>query len=261
LKSRHVLAWTAGALALGVPAVIPPADAAAAAFGSRTLHVRSHGRDVRVLQASLTRLGVPTAVDGFFGRGTRRSVRAYERGNHLRVDGRVTPREARGIRTRVVAARRTEKAASPPVAAPEATTTDGTEAVLGADGRTALAPAGAPQAVVDAIAAANRITRKPYHYGGGHAAFQASGYDCSGAVSYALHGAGLLDAPRDSTGLESFGRAGKGTWITVYANAGHAFVVIAGLRFDTSGSGESGPRWRPEPRSGRGYVVRHPVGL
>jgi hypothetical protein len=115
--------------------------------------------------------------------------------------------------------------------------------------------------VVDAIAAANRITRKPYRYGGGHGSFSDSGYDCSGAVSYALHGAGLLRTPHDSTGFESYGRSGPGAWITVYANSGHAYAVIAGLRFDTSGRGENGPRWRPEPRSGRGYVVRHPAGL
>ena len=80
-------------------------------------------------------------------------------------------------------------------------------------------------------------------------------------MSYALHGAGLLDETLDSSGLEGFGAAGAGQWITVYANSDHAFVVIAGLRFDTSGAGQSGPRWRPEPRSGQGYVARHPAGL
>jgi hypothetical protein len=78
---------------------------------------------------------------------------------------------------------------------------------------------------------------------------------------YALHGAGLLERPQDSSELMSFGEAGPGAWVTVYSNPGHAYVVIAGLRFDTSGRGESGPRWRPEPRSGRGYTARHPTGL
>ena len=134
-------------------------------------------------------------------------------------------------------------------------------AAMSADQRTAVAPAGAPDEVVAAIAAANRITRKPYKWGGGHATWRDSGYDCSGSVSYVLHGAGLLRAARDSTGLMSYGSRGKGRWITVYAHGSHAYMVIAGLRFDTSGRGEEGPRWRLEPRSGSGYVRRHPAGL
>ena len=129
------------------------------------------------------------------------------------------------------------------------------------DGRTAIAPDSAPQQVKDAVAAANSITNKPYKFGGGHGSWEDSGYDCSGAVSYALHGGGLLTKPMDSGELESFGTAGKGQWITVYANSGHAFVVIGGLRFDTSGTGEDGPRWRTETRSTSGYVVRHPDGF
>ena len=129
------------------------------------------------------------------------------------------------------------------------------------DRRTAVAPAGAPTAVVKAIAAANRITRKPYKWGGGHGRWRDSGYDCSGTVSYVLHAAGVLDVARDSTGLMSFGDRGKGEWMTVFAHGGHAFVVIAGLRFDTSGRGEDGPRWRLERRSGRGFVRRHTIGL
>jgi cell wall-associated NlpC family hydrolase len=134
-------------------------------------------------------------------------------------------------------------------------------ASLAADGRTGIAPAGAPPQVVAAIAAANRINRKPYRYGGGHGRFRDSGYDCSGTVSYVLHAAGYLRRPRASGELMRFGRAGRGAWITVYANGGHAYMVIAGLRFDTSGPGPSGPRWRAQTRSSRGYVARHPVGL
>ena len=144
---------------------------------------------------------------------------------------------------------------APPAPAPVA------EAAMSSDGRTAVAPAGAPEQVVAAIDAANRITRKPYKWGGGHGRWRDSGYDCSGTVSYVLHAAGLLDTARDSTGLMTYGERGKGGWITVYANAGHAYMEIAGLRFDTSGRGEEGPRWRPEPRSGRGYVKRHPAEL
>jgi hypothetical protein len=204
------------------------------------------GGDVRVLQSLLTRLGQPTGVDGLFGRGTRRSVRRYERTEELRVDGRVSRVQARGMKRR---------------AQPVAPAQELPRATLSADGRTAVAPAGAPPQVVGAIAAANRITRKPYRYGGGHGRFRDSGYDCSGAVSFAMHGAGLLASPLDSTGFMSWGRRGRGDWITVYANGGHAYTVIAGLRFDTSGRGERGPRWRPESRSPRRFVARHPGGL
>ena len=143
----------------------------------------------------------------------------------------------------------------PPAAAPLA------RASMNSDARTAVAPAGAPAQVVAAIEAANPISRKPYKWGGGHGRWRDSGYDCSGTVSYVLHAAGLLKVPRDSTGFMSYGERGKGDWITVYAHGGHAYMEIAGLRFDTSGRGEDGPRWRPEPRSGRRYVKRHPAGL
>jgi cell wall-associated NlpC family hydrolase len=137
----------------------------------------------------------------------------------------------------------------------------GAKAKLASDGRTAMAPAQAPQQVKDAIAAANRITRKPYRYGGGHRRFNDRAYDCSGAVSYALRGAGLVKRPFDSRGFMRWGESGPGSWITVYTNPGHAYVVIAGLRFDTSGRGEKGPRWRSEARSARGYRARHVEGL
>jgi hypothetical protein len=136
----------------------------------------------------------------------------------------------------------------------------GAVARLAADGRTAIPPAEAPDAVKKAIYAANRITRKPYRYGGGHRSFRSSAYDCSGSVSYALHGGGLLASPLHSTAFMRWGLRGRGRWITVYTNPGHAYVVIAGLRFDTSGRGESGPRWRTEARSSRGYRARHPLG-
>ncbi len=125
----------------------------------------------------------------------------------------------------------------------------------------AIAPANAPKRVVQVIKAANKIRNKPYKWGGGHGRWNDSGYDCSGAVSYALHGAGILDSPLFSTLFMKWGEAGRGQWITVYANPGHAYVVIAGLRFDTSGPGERGPRWRQGARSSRGFVARHPEGL
>ncbi len=129
----------------------------------------------------------------------------------------------------------------------------------------AAAPAEAPPEVHAAIYAANKIVGKPYRYGGGHARFEDSGYDCSGTVSYALIGAKLLKAPLDSGSFMRWGKKGPGRWITVYTNPGHAFVVIAGLRLDTSAAGDpsgaKGPRWRPALRSTRGFRARHPLGL
>jgi hypothetical protein len=133
--------------------------------------------------------------------------------------------------------------------------------VLAAGRRTATAPVGAPPEVAKAVAAANRISGKPYRWGGGHGRWEDAGYDCSGSVSYVLHHAGLLDVTRDSSGLMGFGRRGEGRWITVYAHGGHAYIVIAGLRFDTSGRGGEGPRWRAERGSTAGYTVRHPASL
>ena len=124
----------------------------------------------------------------------------------------------------------------------------------------ASAPASAPQAVKEVIAAANAIADTPYIWGGGHGSFESSGYDCSGAVSYALLGGGLLESPLDSTGLTTWGEPGPGRWITVYGNSGHAWMVVAGLAFDTSGG--AGPRWHnPWPNSPEGFIARHPAGL
>jgi peptidoglycan hydrolase CwlO-like protein len=123
----------------------------------------------------------------------------------------------------------------------------------------ASAPAAAPQAVKDAISAANSIATTPYIWGGGHGSFESSGYDCSGAVSFALHGGGFLESPLDSTGLETWGEPGPGHWITVYANAEHAWMIIAGLAFDTVGG--PGPRWHSSPvDSPEGFIARHPPG-
>ncbi len=127
----------------------------------------------------------------------------------------------------------------------------------------AIAPAGAPAAVAAAIKAANRIDHTPYVWGGGHLAWTARGYDCSGAVGYVLHAAGLLDMTMVSGQLESWGEGGVGRWITVYANSRHVYMLIAGLRFDTRDAplGETGPRWHRAGVDPRSFVARHPVGL
>ena len=135
------------------------------------------------------------------------------------------------------------------------------------DGRL-VAPASAPRRVKQVITAANRIVEKPYRYGGGHTGYTSrrldSGYDCSGAVSYALHGGRFLRSPLPSGMLMRWGQRGPGTWITVYANAGHTYATIAGLRWDTSAAGygsSKGPRWRATMRPATGYAVRHADGL
>ena len=146
--------------------------------------------------------------------------------------------------------------------APAPQTVPGARAKLTKNGR-AIAPAGAPQAVINAIEAGNRIRKKPYLWGGGHGSFEDRGYDCSGAVSYVLHGAGVLSSPMPSGPFMRWGSPGKGQWITVYASNGHMYAVIAGLRWDTSamGSGGKGPRWRATKRSPKGFAVRHAAGL
>jgi peptidoglycan hydrolase CwlO-like protein len=126
----------------------------------------------------------------------------------------------------------------------------------------AIPPANAPLAVRGAIAAANQIDDLPYIWGGGHGSFTSSGYDCSGAVSYMLHGGGFLSSPLDSTGFEVWGESGGGNWITVFANSGHAWAYVAGLRWDTGGpGGGSGPRWSSVMRDdASSFVARHPSG-
>jgi peptidoglycan hydrolase CwlO-like protein len=126
----------------------------------------------------------------------------------------------------------------------------------------AIPPANAPLAVRGAIAAANQIDDLPYIWGGGHGSFTSSGYDCSGAVSYMLHGGGFLSSPLDSTGFEVWGESGGGNWITVFANSGHAWAYVAGLRWDTGGpGGGNGPRWSTVMRDdASSFVARHPAG-
>jgi hypothetical protein len=125
----------------------------------------------------------------------------------------------------------------------------------------AIAPASAPQEVKDIIAAGNKIAKKPYVYGGGHARLVDTGYDCSGSVSYALIKAGLLTSSLDSSGFMRWGERGRGTWVTIRSNPGHAYMIVAGLRFDTSARSVTGSRWTDEMRSAKGYRGTHPEGF
>jgi hypothetical protein len=224
-------------------------------FGDRSLRQGSRGQDVRVLQGFLTRVGLRTTVDGQFGPRTARRVRSWERRSERRVNGRVSRGDARKLRSQVEQGVRVHESA------PSASAPAGETATLGADGR-AVAPASAPQEVKDVIEAANRIVGKPYKYGGGHGRWEDSGYDCSGAMSYALRGGGFVNRARTSGDYMRWGRAGKGTWITVYAHGGHGFLVIAGLRFDTGwNNAGKGPRWSDDMRPTGDYTVRHPNGF
>jgi peptidoglycan hydrolase-like protein with peptidoglycan-binding domain len=239
---------------------IANAEAAPRSFGSRTLAEPMRGPDVKVLQQLLTEWGLPTEIDGEFGRHTKLRVRSWERNSGRRIDGRVTRGDAAALQDAV------ERGERLPESEPEEPdfTTDATtptdEATIGPDGL-AVAPASAPPEVQEIIAAGNEIASKPYKYGGGHGRWKDSGYDCSGSMSYALHGAGLLDEALDSTGFMSFGDVGKGTWVTTYAHGSHSYMMVAGLRFDTSGLSADGSRWHTSRRSARGYTVRHPTGL
>jgi cell wall-associated NlpC family hydrolase len=129
----------------------------------------------------------------------------------------------------------------------------------------AAAPMGAPAVVQEIVWAGNEVIGLPYIYGGGHGSFVSPGYDCSGTVSFALHGADLLASPEDSSEFEDWGSRGDGRWVTIFANGGHAYMTVAGLRLDTSPAEDpanlEGPRWRPLRQTNAGFVVRHPIGL
>jgi hypothetical protein len=243
------------ALGLALPAA---AEAKRYSFGERPLQEGSRGSDVRTLQRNLTQVGLRTEVDGAYGPHTARRVKSWERRSDFRVNGRLSRREARTMSSQVERGVRVFEPAPQPTSAPAPA---GGQATLGADGQ-AVAPDDAPEAVKGAIAAANKIVGRPYKYGGGHGRWNDNGYDCSGAMSYALHGGGLLNRQLTSGDFMSWGRRGRGSWITIYANSGHGFLKIAGLRFDTGwNNAGKGPRWSEKMRPTDGYVVRHPKGL
>ena len=241
------------ALTTSAAVLLTAIPVSAASYGSRALREGMSGGDVTKLQRYLTRTGFRTAADGAFGPRTARSVRRFERAHERAVNAVVSRKEARLIKRQALAAEEE---------LPEETeTTTTTErATLTSDGL-AVAPESAPDAVKKVIAAGNEIAKKPYRYGGGHGDWEDSGYDCSGSVSYALRGARLVKRPMSSGEYPSWGKPGRGEWITVYAHGGHMYMVVAGLRFDTSGLKEDGSRWHDTKRSRSGYAVRHPAGL
>jgi peptidoglycan hydrolase-like protein with peptidoglycan-binding domain len=228
--------------------------AGGAAAGTNDVTPPSSGEAVQWLQAALH-----LPVDGEFGPATEAAVRRLQARHGLPVDGVVGPA------TWSVIGVPDAPTLTPPASALASTSPSGA-----AD---SSAPGGAPQGaqaaegeaaaiVARVIAAADEIATRPYVYGGGHGSFESEGYDCSGSVSYALHGGGLLSAPEDSGELEDYGEAGPGRYITIYANAEHAYMVIDGRRFDTVALAEDGTRWSDSPGDDGGdFVARHPDGL
>jgi peptidoglycan hydrolase-like protein with peptidoglycan-binding domain len=184
------------------------------------------------------------SADGNFGSETESAVKRLQARHGLTVDGVVGPA------TWSVLGINSQETLKPPASAVSGSS----------DGESSSSTAGS-SVVARVIAAGDEIATRPYIFGGGHGSFQSSGYDCSGSVSYALHGGGLLSAPEDSSQLESYGEAGPGKYITIYANAGHAFMVVDGKRFDTIALQETGTRWSSSIESTSGYVVRHPDGM
>jgi cell wall-associated NlpC family hydrolase len=256
---RPIVHALVAALAMLVTLLLVTAPAAEA----RTLSKGHRGSDVRSLQKLLRKAGFPAKVDGVFGRGTYRTVRRLERELDLRVDGRLTNSEIARVRAALKPSEGSGGFSAEAMNRPRAVSaqeTAGAKAELTEDGL-AIPPANAPEEVKKVIAAGNEIAKTPYRYGGGHGKWKDSGYDCSGSVSYALHGGGLLDQSMPSGGFTSWGEAGEGEWITIYAHSGHMYMTVAGLRFDTSGRSKTGSRWQRDTRSPDGFTVRHPEGF
>lgn len=222
---------------LAADGIVGPATwAALKRAHARRAASRAGGGSGKRSAVALVQRTLGIGADGIFGPATEAAVKRFQRRHGLTADGIVGP---------------------------------ATWAALGHAGRTTVLKrrggsrggASAPGVVRRVIRAANRIAQKPYKYGGGHARWEDDGYDCSGSVSYALHGAGLLASPLTSGGFMRWGAPGPGRHITIYASPSHVYMVVDGRRFDTTGRDETGSRWQASDRSSAGYVVRHPPGL
>ena len=232
--------------------------------------------DVSAVQQAL---GIST--DGTFGSATVAALQSFQSAHGLTPDGIVGPdtRAALGLGTgptlqpSLATGAVTDTAATPATtttpdtAATPATTTATPATTTASTAGTAnpasssATPLNISSAIDEMIAAGNVIATLPYIWGGGHGSWVSAGYDCSGSVSYVLHAAGLLSVPEDSSGLESYGAPGPGQYVTIYANAGHAWMTINGERFDTVALAETGSRWTSAPGDPAGFIVRHPVGF
>jgi peptidoglycan hydrolase-like protein with peptidoglycan-binding domain len=257
LQARHGLAvdgvvgpatWRALGLSDTTVLQPPPSRRTAHAAHHRPTAVRAHAssvgpvaRESRSDAIAQLQEALHLQADGAFGPETEAAVRKLQARHGLAVDGVVGPAtwQALGLNSQLTLH---------PLHAVHHSS------IGGGDGES-------PSVVARVIAAADEIATRPYVFGGGHGSFQSTGYDCSGSVSYALHGGGLLSAPEDSSALESYGDPGPGSHITIYANSEHAWMVIDGRRFDTIAQQETGTRWSDSMTSTAGYVVRHPPGL
>ena len=221
--------------------VVGPATWAAlrrAAHSRRTSSRSSRGGATRRGRVRLLQRRLGIAVDGVFGPATQAAVKRFQRRHGLTADGIVGPATWAALgHASITTVLKRSRAGSP------------------------RRPGGLPLRVRRIIAAGDRIAGKPYKYGGGHGQWEDSGYDCSGSVSYALHGAGYLSSALTSGDFMRWGSPGRGRWVTIYAAPGHVYMVVNGRRYDTTGRSESGSRWQPSDRSSAGYVVRHPPGL
>jgi cell wall-associated NlpC family hydrolase len=262
VHGQETLTPPASAIPTPTPAA-HPVDAAAADTGLTPGPGGTAGTDAPTSTASgatavewlQAALHVP--VDGEFGPETEAAVRRLQARHGLNVDGVVGPATWAlvGVHNAVTL--------TPPASALVATgSADGSSSTSAASGSAGAGEGEASGVIARVIAAANEIATRPYVYGGGHGSFESEGYDCSGSVSYALHGGGLISSPEDSTELESYGEAGPGRYITIYANSEHAYMVIDGRRFDTVALAETGSRWSNSPGDDGGdFVERHPAGL
>ncbi len=216
--------------------IVIAAMLALALCAAPSAHARDLKRGAKGPRVAFVQKVLGLHADRIYGKQTKRAVKRFQRRHGLTADGIVGPA--------------TWSALGHP----------GVTKVLKRRRGATRSTGGLPIVVRRVIAAANRIAHKPYRYGGGHGSFLDTGYDCSGSVSYALHGGGLLSAPQDSGQLMSYGAAGPGRYITIYSQPGHVYMVVHGRRFDTSGQ-DAGSRWQWDMRASSGYTVRHPPGL
>ena len=240
--------------------------AAQAGLGDRVLRLGDRGADVRALQGYLDAAGYTLTQTGRYDRPTRGKVQAFQNDYGLPATGVVTRRVAKMIRITATAPPGyggtafdpNPPRASGPVPA-DLKIVPGNRAKVLPDG-TAAAPANAPDEIKRVIASANEIAKLPYKWGGGHAKWRDSGYDCTGSVTYAFRTT-FRRGRFPTFGYSNWGLPGPGRWVTVYANSGHVYAVIAGLRYDSSGLRIAGSRWTSQQRSSASFVARHPPGF